>query len=95
MYDRKICLDIEWPEDEESLSAHAVSAIESFLTMEPKKRPDASIVKQMELFSNIDWKNQLNADPPFVPNPDDIYDTCYFQSQLISSVILYLFYSLF
>ncbi|XP_077296221.1 serine/threonine-protein kinase greatwall [Arctopsyche grandis] len=73
--------NIEWPEDEESLSPHAVSAIESFLTMEPSKRPDASIVKQMELFSNIDWKNQLNADPPFVPNPDDIYDTCYFQTR--------------
>lgn len=73
-------VDIEWPEDEESLSPEAISAIETFLTMEPDKRPDACIVRQMKLFANVDWDNQLNTDPPFIPNPDDLYDTGYFQS---------------
>lgn len=47
--------------------------------MEPKERPTASIVKGMGLFRNVDWENQLSAEPPFIPTPDDLHDTGYFQ----------------
>ncbi|CAG4965015.1 unnamed protein product [Colias eurytheme] len=75
--------NIEWPEDDEALSQEAVSAIESLLTMEPSERPAASEVKKMPLFKDVDWDNQLNAEPPFVPTPGDIHDTGYFQARNI------------
>ncbi|KAL0851225.1 hypothetical protein ABMA28_007069 [Loxostege sticticalis] len=75
--------NIEWPEDDEALSAEAVGAIEALLTMEPKDRPAATAVKKMSLFRHIDWENQLSAEPPFVPTPDDLHDTGYFQARNI------------
>lgn len=72
-------LDIEWPEDDEALSPEAVSAIESLLTMDPVSRPAAEAVRSMPLFRNIDWEHQLDAEPPFIPTPDDLHDTGYFQ----------------
>ncbi|XP_039755017.1 serine/threonine-protein kinase greatwall [Pararge aegeria] len=75
--------NIEWPEDDEALSVEAVSAIETLLTMEPANRPGAAEVKAMPVFRNVDWQNQLNAEPPFVPTLDDIYDTGYFQARNI------------
>ncbi|CAG9581342.1 unnamed protein product [Danaus chrysippus] len=73
--------NIEWPEDDEALSTEAVSAIEALLTMEPQERPAATEVKGMAVFRNVDWDNQLQAEPPFVPTLDDIYDTGYFQGE--------------
>lgn len=78
---RLFFIDIEWPEGEEALSQEAVSAIETLLTMDPKDRPAAVAVKQMPLFKNVDWENQLNTEPPFTPTPDDLHDTGYFQGE--------------
>ncbi|XP_047526220.1 serine/threonine-protein kinase greatwall isoform X2 [Pieris napi] len=75
--------NIEWPEDDEALSNEAVSAIEALLTMEPKERPAAAEVKKMSLFKDLDWDNQLNVEPPFIPTPGDIHDTGYFQARNI------------
>ncbi|XP_063821161.1 serine/threonine-protein kinase greatwall isoform X2 [Ostrinia nubilalis] len=75
--------NIEWPEGDEALSAEAVGAIEGLLTMDPKERPAATAVKKMSLFRNVDWENQLSAEPPFVPTPDDLHDTGYFQARNI------------
>ncbi|KAJ0182567.1 hypothetical protein K1T71_001936 [Dendrolimus kikuchii] len=75
--------NIEWPEENEALSAEAVGAIEALLTMEPSVRPAANQVRQMPLFRNVDWENQLSAEPPFIPTPDDLHDTGYFQARNI------------
>ncbi|CAG4978992.1 unnamed protein product [Parnassius apollo] len=75
--------NIEWPEADEELSPEAVSAIEALLTMEPTERPAAKEVRVMPLFRNVDWENQLNKQPPFVPTPDDLFDTGYFQARNI------------
>ncbi|XP_049877967.1 serine/threonine-protein kinase greatwall isoform X1 [Pectinophora gossypiella] len=75
--------NIEWPEAEEALSSEAVGAIEALLTMEPKDRPAALDVRKMPLFRNVNWENQLNTEPPFVPTPDDLHDTGYFQARNI------------
>lgn len=75
--------NIEWPEADEALSVEAVNAIEALLTMEPAERPNASAVQAMPLFRHIDWNNQLNAEPPFIPTLDDVHDTGYFQARNI------------
>ncbi|XP_026731366.1 serine/threonine-protein kinase greatwall-like isoform X1 [Trichoplusia ni] len=75
--------NIEWPEDDEALSPEAVSAIEALLTMDPSERPAAALVKSMSLFRHIDWENQLNVEPPFIPTLDDVHDTGYFQARNI------------
>ncbi|XP_026758959.1 serine/threonine-protein kinase greatwall isoform X4 [Galleria mellonella] len=75
--------NIEWPEADEALSTEAVAAIEGLLTMEPKERPAAAEVRRMPLFQRVDWDNQLRAEPPFVPTPDDLHDTGYFQARNI------------
>ncbi|XP_063616724.1 serine/threonine-protein kinase greatwall isoform X1 [Cydia splendana] len=75
--------NLEWPEGEEALSEEAMGAVEALLTMEPSDRPAASAVKSMPLFRAVNWENQLNAEPPFVPTPDDLHDTGYFQARNI------------
>ncbi|XP_061708783.1 serine/threonine-protein kinase greatwall isoform X2 [Cydia pomonella] len=75
--------NLEWPEGEEALSEEAVGAVEALLTMEPWERPAATAVKSMPLFRAVNWENQLNAEPPFVPTPDDLHDTGYFQARNI------------
>ncbi|XP_047985689.1 serine/threonine-protein kinase greatwall isoform X2 [Leguminivora glycinivorella] len=75
--------NLEWPEGEEALSEEAMGAVEALLTMEPSDRPAASAVKNMALFRAVNWDNQLNAEPPFVPTPDDLHDTGYFQARNI------------
>ncbi|KAJ8735519.1 hypothetical protein PYW07_007139 [Mythimna separata] len=80
VFDNIMSRNIVWPKDDEALSPEAVSAIEALLTMEPADRPAASAVRAMPVFRNVDWDNQLNAPPPFVPTPSDVYDTSYFQA---------------
>lgn len=82
-----IVTDIEWPEAEEALSPEAVSAIEALLTMEPSDRPAAGAVRAMPIFRNIDWDNQLNVEPPFVPTLDDVHDTGYFQGNALYCLV--------
>lgn len=75
--------DIPWPQEDEQFSEPAHSAIDALLTLDPILRPAAPQVKQMSLFSEIDWDNLLSATPPFVPQPDDGTDTVYFQARNI------------
>ncbi|CAK1539942.1 unnamed protein product [Leptosia nina] len=75
--------NIEWPENEEALSPDAVGAIQALLTMDPSERPAAAEVRAMPLFKDVDWDNQLSVEPPFIPSPDDIHDTGYFQARNI------------
>lgn len=73
--------NIEWPTDDEALSDDMVNAIEELLTPDPDKRPNAEQVMKMDIFKNIDWKNLLSMQPPFVPDPYDLTDTGYFQAR--------------
>ncbi|KDR18748.1 serine/threonine-protein kinase greatwall [Zootermopsis nevadensis] len=75
--------DIPWPREEEQFSKPARSAIDTLLTLDPVQRPAAPQVKQMSLFSAIDWDNLLSTTAPFVPQPDDSTDTIYFQARNI------------
>ena len=32
----------------------------------------------MPFFSHLDWSNLMSMQAPFIPQPDDNMDTCYF-----------------
>lgn len=73
--------DVPWPEDEEALSAAATDAIDALLTLDQTSRPSAKEVRSMSLFREFPWDEPSKATPPFIPQPDDKYDTYYFQSE--------------
>ncbi|XP_066910266.1 serine/threonine-protein kinase greatwall-like [Clytia hemisphaerica] len=77
--------DLLWPEGEEALSEPTVVAIERFLTVDPDKRPKADEVKTMDCFGSIDWNDIHNQQAPFVPQPDDNYDTTYFNAKNLAN----------
>lgn len=76
--------DVPWPEDEEALSSAATDAIDALLTLDQASRPSAKEVRAMTLFRNFPWDEPSTATSPFIPQPDDKYDTCYFQGMLHS-----------
>ncbi|CAH0546033.1 unnamed protein product [Brassicogethes aeneus] len=73
--------NIEWPSDDEALSENTVNAIESLLNPNPEKRSGACELREMAVFSHIDWDHLLEKTPPFVPDPYDLTDTGYFQAR--------------
>lgn len=81
VFENILSRNIEWPQDEESLSKEAVEAVELLLEMDPLKRPRADQMMEMAFYEQIEWKNLETADPPFIPNPDDPQDTCYFEAR--------------
>ena len=74
--------DVPWPEADEVLSVAATQAIDSLLTLDQNLRPSASQVRAMSFFNDFPWDEPQKATPPFIPQPDDNYDTCYFQGKL-------------
>ncbi|KAL5006224.1 hypothetical protein ScPMuIL_015030 [Solemya velum] len=84
--------DIPWPEEDEALSEDAQQAVDSLLTFDPKQRPTAKKVKEMKLFTQLEWDHLLDLTPAFIPQPDDDRDTTYFEArnnmqQLIVSAV--------
>ncbi|CAL4067640.1 unnamed protein product, partial [Meganyctiphanes norvegica] len=73
--------DIPWPEDDEALSSSAVEAIDKLLAYDPKVRADKSVLKCLELFSEVDWSKMKETEAPFVPQPDNAMDTTYFEAR--------------
>ncbi|XP_039275990.1 serine/threonine-protein kinase greatwall [Nilaparvata lugens] len=73
--------DMDWPTGEDSLSEAAQTAVDKLLTLDPVERPSGPEVQQFPFFAHIDWDNLLEQTPPFVPQPDDIADTSYFQAR--------------
>lgn len=57
------------------------SSAESLLVADPQKRADGSTLKDLELFQNVNWKDILNTEAPFIPQPKDHTDTTYFQAR--------------
>lgn len=73
-----LAADLEWPRGEEALSQPAQEAIESLLTPDPELRPNGSCLREMTVFSSIQWDELHESQAPFVPSPDDSMDTSYF-----------------
>lgn len=51
------------------------------MSINPNERLSGSDLRSIELFSNIDWNNLLNEDPPFIPTPVSVDDTSYFMAR--------------
>ncbi|XP_055590107.1 serine/threonine-protein kinase greatwall [Uranotaenia lowii] len=81
VFENILSRNIEWPQDDESLSAEAVEAVEQLLEMDPQKRPQAQQMQEMAFFEPIQWDSLESSAPPFVPNPDDPQDTGYFEAR--------------
>ena len=76
--------DIEWPDDEGTLSNDAVSFICALLTKDPVVRlgsQGSKEVKDHEFFLTLDWKGLLRRKAEFVPQLQDDEDTSYFESR--------------
>uniref|UniRef100_A0A224Z4G2 Serine/threonine-protein kinase greatwall n=1 Tax=Rhipicephalus zambeziensis TaxID=60191 RepID=A0A224Z4G2_9ACAR len=73
--------ELEWPIGEEALSAAAVHAVSELLTREPEARPGFQELCVLPFFESVTWSSLLDKEPPFVPNPDDDTDTCYFDAR--------------
>ncbi|XP_057289923.1 serine/threonine-protein kinase greatwall-like [Hydractinia symbiolongicarpus] len=80
--------DLIWPEGEESLSQNCVDCIEGLLTVNPEMRPKPDTIKEMHCFDGFDWKNLPTASAPFIPQPDDVYDTTYFEAKNVANKLL-------
>lgn len=76
--------NLQWPEGEEALSEKSVGAINALITLDRKTRATAKELRDMELFAEFPWEEPEKAMAPFVPQPDDNYDTTYFQGDLRS-----------
>ncbi|KAL9979472.1 hypothetical protein ACROYT_G017143 [Oculina patagonica] len=73
--------ELLWPEGDEALSEHAVGAVESILVLHAEHRPGAKEIESLPFFSTLDWSSIHSHPPPFVPRPDDITDTTYFNAR--------------
>ena len=73
--------DIPWPEECESFSPPAGSAVDELLCFDPGERPALARLRVMPLFSGLDWERLLERPGPFVPAPDDATDTTYFDRE--------------
>ncbi|KAE8595922.1 hypothetical protein XENTR_v10015917 [Xenopus tropicalis] len=73
--------DIPWPEEEETLSVNAQSAIEILLAIDQTKRAGLKDLKAHHLFHAIEWDDLQNLPMPFIPQPDDETDTTYFEAR--------------
>lgn len=79
VFNNILARDIPWPQAEEVLSSTATDAIDALLTLDQAARPSAKEVRAMTFFSEFPWDEPSKATPLFIPQPDDNYDTCYFQ----------------
>lgn len=73
--------DIPWPEGDEELSKEAHEAIDALLTLDPALRASGTSVTTLSIFAQINWDKLLEAEAPFVPQPESVTDTGYFQGK--------------
>ncbi|KAG0170786.1 hypothetical protein DFQ30_002014 [Apophysomyces sp. BC1015] len=75
---------IEWHEDIVSISPEARDFMERLMMLDPEKRLGANgpaEVKNHAFFKNIDWDKLLTESPSFVPQPENMEDTDYFDAR--------------
>ncbi|KAI9323113.1 hypothetical protein BX666DRAFT_2021869 [Dichotomocladium elegans] len=72
---------IDWHEDVVDISPEARDFMEKLMTLDVDKRLGANgaeEVKAHPFFKGINWDTLLTESPAFVPQPDDMEDTMYF-----------------
>uniref|UniRef100_A0A8D8VIA6 Serine/threonine-protein kinase greatwall n=1 Tax=Cacopsylla melanoneura TaxID=428564 RepID=A0A8D8VIA6_9HEMI len=81
VFDNILENQLEWPEGEEALQPSTEQTILALLKSDPVERPTGHQVRQLPMFSETDWDRILDQEPPFVPMPDDNFDTSYFHAK--------------
>ena len=79
---------IEWPPEEAEVSAEAKDLINRLMSVNPRERLGANIgekfsdggeeIRRHPWFADIDWNTINEAEPSFIPNPENLEDTEYF-----------------
>ncbi|OAD69760.1 hypothetical protein PHYBLDRAFT_116085, partial [Phycomyces blakesleeanus NRRL 1555(-)] len=72
---------IDWHEDSVDISPEARDFMERLMTLDPRKRLGANgpeEVKQHPFFKDLNWDTLLKESPSFIPNPENVEDTNYF-----------------
>jgi len=72
---------IQWPEEDEEdqeISEDAKDLIKHLLDPNPKLRFKELDMKMHEFYKDLDWNNIRNLPAPFIPSPNDCFDTSYF-----------------
>ncbi|KAJ1562194.1 hypothetical protein HK405_014858, partial [Cladochytrium tenue] len=72
--------DFDWPADDGDISPEAKAAVAGLLNTDSESRFRAEAIKQHEFFGNVNWEHILDHPAPFIPNPDDVTDTSYFEA---------------
>lgn len=82
---------IDWPEDDEEVSCEAKDLMNRLMCVDAKQRLGANIDEKFEnggeeirkhpWFADIDWDTINEAEPSFVPAPENPEDTEYFDSR--------------
>ncbi|KAJ2162138.1 hypothetical protein GGF46_000880 [Coemansia sp. RSA 552] len=71
---------IDWPDEDDYVSAEAAELINALLRPEPATRAHWKDIQASRLFGGWDLTNVRQRDPPFVPRPGDDVDTSYFET---------------
>ncbi|KAL0073273.1 hypothetical protein F4703DRAFT_1972825, partial [Phycomyces blakesleeanus] len=75
---------IDWHEGSVDISPEARDFMERLMTLDPRKRLGANgpeEVKQHPFFKDLNWDTLLKESPSFIPNPENVEDTNYFDSR--------------
>ncbi|CAO3590516.1 unnamed protein product [Absidia cylindrospora] len=75
---------IDWHEDEVQVSSEARDFMEQLMTLDPSKRlgsQGAQSVKAHPFFKGIQWDTLMLDQPSFIPQPEDMEDTDYFDTR--------------
>ncbi|KAL9089565.1 MAG: hypothetical protein Q9159_002443 [Coniocarpon cinnabarinum] len=79
---------IDWPPEDVGVSAEVKDLMERLMTLDPSQRLGANIgdkfsnggeeIRSHSWFSDVDWSTVNEAEASFVPNPQHVEDTEYF-----------------
>jgi serine/threonine protein kinase len=75
---------VQWPPldpDESYFSSESEDLIKNLLQPDPSKRLQRSQVSHHTFFKGMDFDKLHEIEPPFMPNPEDVCDTSYFESR--------------
>ena len=91
VFDNILSRRIDWPHDDTSVSDEAKDIMNKLMTLNPQERLGANIgdmydnggeeIRAHPWFADIDWDAINEAEPSFVPAPENPEDTEYFDSR--------------
>ena len=91
VFENILSRNIDWPQDDSAVSPEARDLMQRLMTLNPRERLGANNdetyenggeeIRSHPWFADIDWNSINEAEASFIPNPQDIEDTEYFDSR--------------